>query len=114
MCVCVLEIYVTCNDISVIYVTAQMYRQTEEDVVRTVGPQRNGHFVGFFNVPAKHRHGATPFIRLFRETGGPPFLYGYSEKPPHLVAFYDTLGIRRTYSHLNTPPPRRPHGGKFL
>ena len=29
---------------------------------------------------------------------GPTFLYGYSEKPPHLVAFYDTLRIRRTHS----------------
>ena len=33
------------------------------------------------------------------------FLYGYSEKPPHLVAFYDTLGIRprgvRTVSWSN-------------
>ena len=43
---------------------------------------------------------------------GPPFLYGDSDTPPHLVAFYDTLGIRRTYSRLNPPPPpRRPHGG---
>ena len=31
---------------------------------------------------------------------GPPFLYGDSDTPPHLVAFYDTLGIRRTYSRL--------------
>ena len=38
-------------------------------------------------------------------TRGHPF-YGNSEKPPHLVAFYDTLGIRRTYSHLK---PRGPH-----
>ena len=28
---------------------------------------------------------------------GPPFLYGDSDTPPHLVAFYDTLGIRMTY-----------------
>ena len=40
---------------------------------------------------------------------GPPFLYGDSDTPPHLVAFYDTLGIRRTYSRLK---PRRPQGGK--
>ena len=39
---------------------------------------------------------------------GPPFLYGYSEKPPHLVAFYDTLGIRILI--LN---PRSPHGDKL-
>ena len=57
------------------------------------GSQR--HFIGFFNVPVQ-----VP-------TRGHPF-YGYSEKPPHLVAFYDTLGIWRTYSHLK---PRCPHGG---
>ena len=27
-------------------------------------------------------------------------LYGYSEKLPHLVAFYNTLGILRTHSGL--------------
>ena len=45
------------------------------------GSQRNRHFLGFFNVPVLHRHGAT-------------LLNGDSEKPPHLVAIYDTLGIR--------------------
>ena len=34
---------------------------------------------------------------------GPPFLYGESDTPPHLVAFYDTLGIRSTYSRLKPP-----------
>ena len=52
------------------------------------GSQRHRHFVGFFNLPVKQRHGAT-------------FLYGYSETPSHLVTFYDTLGIRRTHSRLN-------------
>ena len=33
-----------------------------------LGSQRYRHFVGFFNVPVLHRHGATLFIRLFRET----------------------------------------------
>ena len=33
----------------------------------------------------------------------PPFLYGDSDTPPHLVAFYDTLGIRRTYYRLKPP-----------
>ena len=33
----VLEFYVTCNDIPVIYVTALMCRRTEEEVVQTVG-----------------------------------------------------------------------------
>ena len=32
-----MEFYVTCNDISVIYVTAQMCRRTEEEVEPTVG-----------------------------------------------------------------------------
>ena len=45
---------------------------------------------------------------------GPPLLYGDSNTPPHLVAFYDTLEIQRTYSRLNPnpppPPARRPHG----
>ena len=39
---------------------------------------------------------------------GPTFLYGDSDTPPKLVAFYYELGIRMTYSQLN---PRRPHGG---
>ena len=34
-----LVFYVTYNDISVIYVTAQMCRRTEEEVVPTVGLQ---------------------------------------------------------------------------
>ena len=38
---------------------------------------------------------------------GPPFLYGDSDTPPHLVAFYDTLGIRRMYSRLKPPAPSR-------
>ena len=33
-------------------------------------------------------------------------LYGYSEKPPHLVAFYYTLGIRRTNCRLKPPAPQ--------
>ena len=58
-----LVFYVTCNDISVIYVTAQVCRRTEEEVAPTV---RN--FAGFFNVPVLHRHGANLFIRWFRHT----------------------------------------------
>ena len=89
-----LVFYVTCDDISVIYMTAQMYRRTEEevDVVPTVGLPRHRHFVGFFNVPVLHRHGTNLFIRWFRHTAP-------------LVAFYDTLGIRRTYSRLKPPAP---------
>ena len=52
------------------------------------------YFAGFFNVPVLRRHGTT-----------------LSDTPPHSVAFYDTLGIRRRYSRLE---PRRPHGGTHL
>ena len=54
------------------------------------GSQCHRHFAGFFNVPVQ-----VP-------TRGQPF-YGYSEKLPHLVAFYDMLGMQRTYSQLNFP-----------
>ena len=54
-----------------------------------LGSQRHRHFVGCLMGSSKHRHGATLF-------------YGYSEKPPHLIAFYDTLGLRRTHSRFNS------------
>ena len=38
---------------------------------------------------------------------GPTFLYSDSDTPPHLVAFYDTLGIRRTYSRLKPSASQR-------
>ena len=56
------------------------------------GSQSHRYFVGFFNVPVQHRHGATLFVRLFWCK----------------VVFYDTLGIRRPYSHLI--PPASPRG----
>ena len=60
-----LVFYVTSNDISVIYVTAQMLRRTEEVVVvPTVGSQRHRHFAGFF----LHRHGTNLIIRWFWHT----------------------------------------------
>ena len=40
----------------------------------------------------------------------PPF-YGLSEKPPHLVASYDTLEMRETVSHLKPPGT---HGDALL
>ena len=61
-------------------------------------PQRYSHFVGFFNVPIQ-----TP-------TRGHPLLYDYSEKPSRLVAFYDTLGIRRTHE-LTMAKAIDDHGG---
>ena len=39
--------------------------------------QRHRHFVGFLACLYNHRN-------------GPTFWYGYSDTPPHLVAFYDT------------------------
>ena len=50
---------------------------------------RHRHFAGLFNVPVLHRHGTTLFIRWFRHTAP--------------IAFYGTLGIRRTYSRLKPP-----------
>ena len=64
-----LVFYVTCNDISVIYVTVQMCRRTEDEVVPTVGLPTPLAFAGFFNVPVIHRHGTT-------------LLYGDSDTPP--------------------------------
>ena len=49
--------YVTCNDISVIYVTAQICSGLKKKLYLRAGSQRNLHFVGFFNVPVLHRHG---------------------------------------------------------
>ena len=43
---------VTCNDISVIYVTAHRCEATEEIELRS-GSKRHRHFVGFINVPSK-------------------------------------------------------------
>ena len=87
---------VTCIGISVIYVTAHRCAGgLKKKMNLRSGSQRQRQFVGFVNVPV---------IAPTR----PPFLYGYSEKPPHLVTFYDTLVIRRTFSRLN---PSGPHGG---
>ena len=59
------------------------------------GSQSHRHFVGFLNVSVLHRHGATLFIRLFRRN-----------HPIQSPLTTRCLGIRRTYSHLNPPPPR--------
>ena len=42
---------------------------------------------------------------------GPPFLYGYSEKPAQLVAFCDTLGIR---GHILDLTPGSKRGFEFI
>ena len=60
---------VTCNDISVINVTTHRCAgRLKKKLDLRSGSQRHMQFVGFFNVPSKHRHGANLFIRLFRET----------------------------------------------
>ena len=64
-----------------------------------LGSQRHRHFAGFFNS-----------VRPSTDTG-PAFLYEDSDTPPQLVAFYDTLGIRRTHSRLILPGP---HGGSSI
>ena len=88
---------VTINDISVIYVTAHRcaggLKKTEEEVCtyRRV-PNAIDISQGSLTCPS------------YTDTEQ-PFLYGDSDTPPHLIAFYDTLGIRRTYSLINPPPP---------
>ena len=57
-----------------------MCRRTEKKLDLRSGSQRHRHFVGFFN-------GARPSTDK-----GPAFLYGDSDTPPHLVAFYDHAG----------------------
>ena len=63
---------VTCNDISVIYVTANRCagKMKKKFDLRS-GSQRHRHFVGFLNVPVQAPTRDHPF-------------YGYSEKLPHL------------------------------
>ena len=69
-----------------------MCRRTEEEVVPTVGLPRHRHFAGFFNR-----------ARPSTDTG-PTFLYGDSDTPPHLVAFYDHAGD--TEVHILDLTPR--------
>ena len=76
-----LVFYVTCNDISVIYVMAHWRRSCTYS--RALNAIDIWH--GSLTCPS------------YTDTG-PPFLYGDSNTSPHLVAFYDTLGIRRMYS----------------
>ena len=60
---------ITCNDISVLYMTA--YRCAgglKKKLNLWSGSQRHRHFVGFLNVPVQAPTRDHPFIRLFRET----------------------------------------------
>ena len=83
--------YITCNDISVIYLTAQICRRTEKKLYIRSDSQRHRYFAGFFKLVRP-----TPTRAL-------TFLHCDSDTSPHLVAFYDILGIGRTSSRL-TPP----------
>ena len=88
---------VTINDISVIYVTAHRCAGVlKKKLDLRSSSQRHRHFIGFFNVLVQAQTQGHSF-----------FFYGYSEKLPHLVTFYDTLGIQRTHPRLN---PRVPTG----
>ena len=97
---------VTIKNFSVIHVTAHRCAGglKKKWLDLRSGSQRHRHFVGFSIVgatvtvhqffcilhltcPCKHRHGTNLFIRWFRHIA-------------QLVAFYDTLGIRRTHSRL--------------
>ena len=68
-----LEFYVTCNDISVIFVTAQMAKTFRRVLKRARPTPTWGH----------------PFYTVSGDSDTPP---------PHLVALYDTLGIRNVSS----------------
>ena len=74
-----------------------MCRRIEEEVRPTVGLQ----------TPKSFRR----VLKRARPSTdrGPTFLYGDSDTLPQFVAFYDTLGIRRTHSRHYTPGPSRGH-----
>ena len=84
---------VTCNDSSVIHVTEHRYAGGLKKLNLRSGSQRHRHFVGFCNVPVQ----APALANL---------LYGYSEKPPHLVAFTTSWGYGGHI--LDLPPPPLP------
>ena len=65
-----LVFYVTCNNISVIYVTAHRCAGGLKKLYLRSDSTRLRHFVGLRSLtcPSKHRHGAILCIRLFRET----------------------------------------------
>ena len=65
-----------------------MCGRTEEEAKSTVGLQRHRHFVGFFNVPVQ------------APTRGQSFYKVIPRNRPILVAFYDTLGKRRSQDEI--------------
>ena len=88
---------VTINDISVIHVTAHRSAGgLKKKLNLRSGSQRQRHFVEFFNGPVQ------------APTRDQPFYMVIPTHRPNLVAFYDTLGIRKTHSRFN---PRVLTGG---
>ena len=94
---------VTCNKLfSVIYVTAHRCSGgLKKKFGIQSGSQRHGHFVGFFNVPVQAPIRNQPF-------------YTFIPRNRPLIAFYDTMGIRRTHSRLNLPGPHKGIYDKIL
>ena len=87
--------YVTCNDISVIYVTA--YRGSD-GLKRSCSYGRAPNAIDISQVSLT--------CSSYTDTG-PPFIYGDYDTPPDLVVFFDTLGILKTYSRLKPPASSR-------
>ena len=68
-----------------------------------LGSQCHRHFVGFFNMPSKHWHGATEKLPHFSETA------------PFQSPFTTRMGIERTYSRLKLQrSPRRKNNQSIL
>ena len=91
--------YVMCNQRNFSHICDECAGRLKKLDLRS-GSQRHRHFVGFFNVPVQeptrdqHFYTVIPIHR------------------PQLVAFYDTLGIRRTHSRLNPRALMGAHWGK--
>ena len=83
---------VTCNDISVLYVTSHRYAGgLKKKLDLRLESQRHRHSIGFFNVPVQASTLGQLFKRFFWETA----LF----QP----LFTTRMWIRRAYSHLKRP-----------
>ena len=119
--------YVTCNDISVIYVTAHRCAGGLKKLYLRSGSQRHRHFVGFFNVSVLHRQGTILFIGWFRHTAPISRLLRHAGDTEDWVRLF--LSRISDYGYITAPlkspfttrwgyggrildlNPRRPHGG---
>ena len=88
---------VTCNNISIIYVTAHRYAGGLKKLDLPLGSQATDILQDSLTCPSKHRHGTHLFTVI-------------PTNRPISVAFYDAQGDRRTYSLLK--PPGSPWGGE--